>query len=109
MNGNSSDDERRYLHLITLLTVSSAMVGVCITAIGLIEILHYLNSTEWIIDDFLAIASMLFLVTSILSFVGMRTRWGQRRTSLIRILDVLFCLGLSVVFVATALLTWMMI
>jgi hypothetical protein len=106
MNGHSADEERRYLHLITLLTVSSAMVGVCITAIGLIEILHSLNNTEWIIDDLLAIASLLFVVASILSFAGMRTRWGQASKGLIRSLDILFCIGLTVVFIATAMLTW---
>ena len=109
MIGNSSDEERRYLHLITLLTVSSAMVGVCITAISLIGILNSFNKTEGLIDDLLAVASLAFLTTSLLSFAGMRTRWGRAWTHLLRVLDVLFCLALSIVFVATALLTWVLL
>ena len=30
-----TEDDRNYAHLLTLLSVSAAMVGVCLTAVGL--------------------------------------------------------------------------
>ena len=109
MNTSPHNSDRQFLHLITLLSVSAGMVGVCLTAIGLIGILKSLNKVELIIDDVLALASLLFLVTCVLSFVGMRTRLSQIWHGFTRALDVLFCLGLGLVFIATGLLTWVMI
>jgi hypothetical protein len=77
MNTSSETDDRKFLHLITLLSVSAGMVGVCLTAIGLIGIVKSLNRTELVIDDVLATASLLFLTTSLLSFAGLRTRVSQ--------------------------------
>ncbi len=109
MNTSNESDERKFFHLITLLSVSAGMVGVCLTAIGLIGILQSLNKLELVVDDLLATASLLFLTTSLLSFAGLRTRVSQTWRGFTRTLDVLFCLGLSLVFIATGLLTWILI
>jgi len=37
------EDERIYAHLLTLLSVSAAMVCVCMTAIGLVSVIEALN------------------------------------------------------------------
>lgn len=109
MNRLPEDDERHYLHLLTMLTVSTAMIGVCITTIGLLGILKSLNQTEWFIEEMLSISSLMFLATTLLSFVGMRTRLRHIYPKLFTATDVIFCLGLGFVFVATALLAWMVI
>ena len=36
-------DDRSYSHLLTLLSVSAAMVGVCLTAVGLVSVIEALN------------------------------------------------------------------
>jgi hypothetical protein len=102
----AQDDERQYTHLLAMLSVSSGMVGVCMTAIGLIRITKALNNVETLVDDMLAIGAVLFMVTSLLSFAGMRTRLRQTWRGLARTNDVLFCLSLVLVVVATAMLTW---
>ena len=105
----SAIDERTYTHLLTVLSVSSGMVGVCLTAIGLIGIVKALNDFELIVDDLLAIGSVLFMVTAVMSFLGMRTRIAKTRRNFVRTLDFVFCLGLVLVVVATMLLAWMVV
>ena len=102
-------DAQFFTHLITVLSVSSGMVGVCLTAIGLIGILKSLNSIETIVDDMLAVAAMIFMIATLLSFLGMRTSVTKNWPSFGRVLDLVFCGGLVLVVVATVLLTWVVI
>jgi hypothetical protein len=104
-----SDDERTYTHLLAILSVSSGMVGVCLTAIGLIGIVKKLNNVEMLVDDLLAVGSLCFMIAAVLSFLGMRTRLVKTWAGFTRALDLLFCLGLVIVVVATLLLTWMVV
>lgn len=97
-----------YTHLLTILSVSSGMVGVCLTAIGLIGIVKSLNKIETIVDDLLALGTLLFMVAGALSFFGMRTRLGKR-PHLVHTLDLIFCIGMLTVVVAAMLLTWVVI
>jgi cation transport ATPase len=110
MAQHTPEDEQWYhWHLLTLLSVSAAMVGVCLTAIGLVGILKSLRNFEIIVDDMLAIAALLFVSVCFLSFLGIRTgiRKKWRRFSLT--VDVLFCLGLLVLVAASMFLTWALI
>lgn len=97
-----------YTHLLTILSVSSGMVGVCLTAIGLVGIVKSLSKLETVVDDLLALGTLFFMVAGALSFFGMRTRLGRRR-NLVRALDIIFCIGMLVVVVAAMLLTWVVI
>ena len=102
-------DERYFTHLITVLSVSSAMVGVCLTAIGLIGIVKSLTKLEVIADDLLAGGALIFMATTMLSFFGLRTRLSKVWRGFAAALDFMFCIGLLVVVVATVLLTWFVI
>ncbi len=102
-------DAGRDTHLLTVLSVSSGMVGACLTAIGLIGIVKSLNKIETVVDDLLAIGTLVFMVAAALSFVGMRTRVGRKWRHLVRVLDVIFCVGMLLVVVAAVLLTWVVI
>jgi hypothetical protein len=101
-------DDRSYTHLLTLLSVSAAMVGVCLTAVGLVSVIESLNKIETWVDDLLAIGSLMFSVVTLLSFLGIRTRIRRwRRFTLV--LDILFCLGISTMVIASLLLTYYVI
>jgi hypothetical protein len=104
-----SRDDRFYTHMLTVLSVSSGMVGVCLTAIGLIGILKSLNEIEILVDDLLALATLLFAVAAVLSFLGMRAAATRRWRHFVRVLDVVFSIGLLLVVAATILLTWVVI
>src|SRR6187551_2090601 len=102
----SSDDDRIYTHLLTLLSVSAAMVGVCLTAVGLVSVIEALNKLEGWVYDLLAVGSLLFSIVTLLSFLGIRTRIRKVWPRYILVLDVLFCLGIATMVVASFLLTY---
>ena len=47
---------------IHIFTVSSAMVGVCLTVIGLIRVVITLGTADTLADDLLATDALLFLI-----------------------------------------------
>jgi heme/copper-type cytochrome/quinol oxidase subunit 4 len=97
-------DDRLYSQLTTTLSVSSAMVGVCLTAISLLGVSKSLNKVETFIDDLIAGDAVIFMMCALLSFLGMRTKLATAWRGLAVTVDVVFCLGLIVtVFVAAML------
>lgn len=98
-------DDRLYTHLLTILSVSSGMVGVCLTAIGLIGIMKSLSKIEMLADDVLALSTLAFTIATALSFFGMRTRLSLVWRGFATTLDAIFCIGLILVVLATVLLT----
>jgi hypothetical protein len=62
-NGNLEQDI-----CIHIFTVSSAMVGVCLTVIGLIRVVITLGSADTLADDLLAADALLFLISCLLSY-----------------------------------------
>jgi hypothetical protein len=110
MAHRSPEDEQWYhWHLLTLLSVSAAMVGVCLTAIGLVGILKSLRALEVVVDDLLAVAALFFMSVTFLSFLGLRTRLRESWRGFSLTVDILFCLGLLVLVSASMLLTWAVI
>ena len=105
----ATKEDRSYTHLLTVLSVSSGMVGVCLTAIGLIGIMKSLNKVEVLVDDLLAVSTLMFMFAAVLSFLGLRSTLVRRWRHFERSLDLIFCLGLVLVVVATVLLTWFVI
>ena len=103
------NDDRNYTHLLTLLSVSAAMVGVCLTAIGLVSVIQALNKVEWIVDDILAIATLTFSFVTLLSFLGIRTRIRHKWPRYMLVLDIAFCVGIGTMVIASMLLTFMVI
>ena len=55
---------------IHIFTVSSAMVGVCLTVIGLIRVVITLGTADTLTDDFLAGDALLFLISCLLLCVS---------------------------------------
>jgi hypothetical protein len=106
---DQTNDDRNYTHLLTLLSVSAAMVGVCLTAVGLVSVIEALNKLEGWVDDLLAVGSLLFSIVTLLSFLGIRTRIRKVWPRYILVLDVLFCFGIVTMVVASFLLTYVVI
>jgi hypothetical protein len=109
MVNQNTDDDRGYAHLLTLLSVSAAMVGVCLTAIGLVSVIEALHKIERWVDDLLAVGTVLFCVVTLMSFLGIRTRIRRSWPRYMLLLDILFCLGIGTMVAASLLLTYMVI
>lgn len=76
--------------------VSAAMVGVCLTVIGLIRIVITLQKVNTLADDLLAFDALIFLGSCILSYWAIRNRKIQRRLRTERIADMLFIAAMVV-------------
>ena len=103
------DDDRTYTHLLTLMSVSAAMVGVCLTAVGLVNVIESLNKWEGWVDDLLAVGSLVFSRVTLMSFLGIRTRIRYTWPRYVLVLDILFCLGIITMVVSSFLLTYFVI
>ena len=103
------DDDRTYTHLLTLMSVSAAMVGVCLTAVGLVNVIESLNKWEGWVDDLLAVGSLVFSLVTLLSFLGIRTRIRYTWPRYVLVLDILFCLGIITMVLSSFLLTYFVI
>lgn len=79
---------------IHIFTASAALVGVCLTVIGLIRVVLTTKGSETLADDILAIDAILFLSSCLLSYFALRTRSTQRMHLVERIADVVFICGL---------------
>ena len=104
-----SDDKRPRLEediSVHIFTASAAMVGVCLTVIGLFRISNKLRDIGSIGDELLAIDAMVFLASCILSYLALRVRKQQRRYHLERLADGIFFTGLCLMAVICALIAY---
>jgi hypothetical protein len=92
---------------IAVLSVSAAMVGVCLTSIGILKLVvmerHAL--ARWC-DDLLSFTSLVFLSACIASFRVIQSPTGSRTHRMAFIAETLFLIGLAMMVIACALLTW---
>ena len=79
---------------IHIFTVSAAMVGVCLTVIGLIRIVITLQKVDTLADDLLAADSLLYLASCVLSYSALRTRKVRRMHRVERVADGVFLLAM---------------
>ncbi len=73
-----------------ILPTSAQLVGVCLTVISLIKVLH-IGQVGSLLDKFLAIDSLLFTISATLSYASMRK---SESANLEKYADQFFMLGL---------------
>jgi uncharacterized membrane protein len=91
---------------IHIFTVSSAMVGVCLTVIGLIRVVITLGKADTLADDGLAIDALLFLTACLLSYWALRCRTVSRMHRVERTADGIFIFAMIGMVVICALITY---
>jgi hypothetical protein len=91
---------------IHIFTVSSAMVGVCLTVIGLIRVVITLATVDTLADDLLAADALLFLVSCLLSYWALRSRGLRRMHRIEKIADGIFIVAMIGMVVVCALITY---
>lgn len=85
---------------VHIFSVSAALVGVCLTVIGLIRVVINTSKVESLVDDFLAVDAVVFLISCLLSYWALRTRSLYRMHRVERAADVIFLLGLFLMVLA---------
>jgi len=111
MEGETNGDRDPNTHLeqdicIHIFTVSSAMVGVCLTVIGLIRVVITLGRADTLADDFLAGDSVLLLVSCLFSYWALRSRSAHRLHRLERVADAIFIIAMIGMVIICALITY---
>src|SRR5213082_4005083 len=111
MKGKTHPKRKANSHLeqdicIHIFTVSSAMVGVCLTVIGLIRVVITLGTADTLADDFLAGDALLFLISCLLSYWALRSRSMRRMHRLEKIADGIFILAMIGMVIVCALITY---
>lgn len=77
-----------------IFTVSAAMVGVCLTVIGLIRIVITIQKADTLADDLIAGNAVLFLTSCLSSYWALRTRSNRRMHRLEQFSDSTFILAM---------------
>jgi hypothetical protein len=79
---------------VHVFTVSAAMVGVCLTVIGLVRIVIAFRKIDTLADDLLALDSFLFLISCLSAYWALRTRNARRMRRVERLADSVFILAM---------------
>src|SRR6266567_5099682 len=111
MEGETNGQRDPNTHLehdicIHIFTISSAMVGVCLTVIGLIRVVITLGRADTLADDLLAGDALLFLISCMLSYWALRSRGLRRMHRLEKIADGIFILAMIGMVGVCALITY---
>ena len=107
-NGNNRSTSLEQDICIHIFTVSSAMVGVCLTVIGLIRVVITLGKADTLADDLLALDALLFLISCLLSYWALRSRGLNRMHRVERIADAIFIVAMIGMVSVCALITYSM-
>jgi hypothetical protein len=91
---------------IHIFTASAAMVGVCLTVIGLLRLVLTIRGGVTLADDLLALDALLFLVSCLLSYFALRTRSTRRMHRLERVADGVFITGLVLMVLVCSIIVY---
>ena len=109
MGSNGNDNTRLEEDIcIHIFTVSSAMVGVCLTVIGLIRVVITRGRADTLADDLLACDALLFLTSCLLSYGPLRARSFCRMHRIERAADVVFIAAMVVMTLICGFITYAM-
>lgn len=91
---------------VHIFTASAAMVGICLTVIGIIRVVISLHRSDRVAEDMLAVNALLYLSSCLLSYWALRTRRPSRNYRLERAADTLFLLALTLTAISASYMTW---
>ena len=104
-----SREQREHELTMHVFSISAAMVGVCLTAIGILRLIATQTKAQTLGDDFLAADAVLFVCCCLLSFWSFKTKQSMRRQRLRFAVDVLFMVALVVMVCVCAIIAYALI
>ena len=93
-------------HTLTVFSVSAGMIGVCLTAIGLVKIVSQARGVDTLCDDLIAIDAIIFGVATFLGFRGLQRFTRHQSLLSHQLMDWAFLIGLALTIVTCAVFTW---
>ncbi|UPG94613.1 hypothetical protein [Luteibacter aegosomatissinici] len=88
-------------------SISAAMVGACLTGIGLLRVSINLSKSGTIADDLLSFDAILFLIATLSAYFALRVETAERLHRLERIADVAFILAMVMLTAVCFIITYM--
>lgn len=92
-----------------ILMVSAGLVGVCLTVIGLFQVVRQLRAIDRLADNLLALDALSFLLASVLAYLALRSIHRPNRYALERVADAAFLLGLVMMVLVCGLVAYEMV
>lgn len=87
-----------------ILNTSSNLLGLCFIVLTSLNVLK-LQQTS-IIDEFTAVATISFMVSSMLAFLSLRSKNNDRSVKFENVAEFFFMTGLIVLFITTMVITF---
>ena len=94
MSGEPTHDQREHELTLHVFSISAALIGVCLTAIGILRLVSAQSKVQTLGDELLAADAVLFVTCCILSFWSFKTKQAKLRRKLRLFVDVLFMVAL---------------
>jgi len=85
---SQEQDSREHELCVHIFAVSAALVGVCLTVIGLFRVIVRLKNVDSVADNVLAVDAAGFLVACLLAYASLRSRTVRRRRALERAAEI---------------------
>ena len=109
MAGESPNEQREHEVTLQVFSISAAMVGVCLTAIGILRLVATQTQVESIGDELLAADAVLFVICCFISFWSFKTRPQGFRQRLRLLVDALFLVALVLMVVVCAIIAYALV
>jgi hypothetical protein len=109
MNGESLSEKREHELTMQVFSVSAAMVGVCLTAIGILRLIAAQTQAQTVGDDLLAVDAVLFVICTSLAFWSFKTNRPATRRRLRLVVDALFLIGLAAMACICAIIAYALV
>ena len=109
MTEGPSIEQREHDLTMHVFSISAAMVGVCLTAIGILQLVAAQVKVQTLGDDFLAADAVLFVCCCFFSFWSFKTGHARLRQKLWLIVDVQFLVALVVMVCVCAIIAYALV
>jgi hypothetical protein len=104
-----SHEQREHDLTMHVFSISAGMVGVCLTAIGILRLVTVQTKVQTLGDEILAVDAVLFVLACFLSFWSFKTSRAGSRQKLRWTIDVLFMVALVVMAGVCAIITYALV
>lgn len=105
-----ADDNQDPAALVALYTqlfaLAGAMVGVCLTVIGVLRLLTEIKGYRTLGDDLVAVDGLIFVFACIASFLRLKARSQRQRRLWQGLTDTFFLVGITLMAAICTLITW---
>jgi len=106
MSKEPLDEHEEHGLMVAVFSVSAGLIGVCLTGIGLLQVVTNLNKVSTLGEELLAVDALFFLATCMLAFFSFRLKEGRRKQQVRQLADSAFLLGLVLMSAVAALIAF---